>query len=89
MLKLCDRRDLALMCIMYDFRQKGMYEKKTNHMTRAADGYTFELTVPHIGVYAKSPCYPGANMWNSLPVDTQNLNNKSQFKCEMRNRLKH
>ena len=37
--KLGDRRNLALLCIMFDLRQKGMYEKKGNRITRATEGY--------------------------------------------------
>ena len=86
--KLCNRRNLALLCIMYDLRQKGLYERKANRVTRAAEGYTFDLTVPHMGVYAKSPYYVGASMWNALPVNIQNLNSKERFKCEIKERLK-
>ena len=70
--KLCDQRNLFLMCIMYNLYQKGMYEKIANRATRAADGYTFNLTIPNMGVYAKSPYYVGASMWNLLPVNVQN-----------------
>ena len=58
------------MCIMYDLYQKGkMYEKIENRATQAADGYTFDLTIPNMGVYAKSPYYVGASMLNLLPVN--------------------
>ena len=40
--KLCDRRNLALMCIMYDLCQNRLYEKIANRATRAADGYIFD-----------------------------------------------
>ena len=89
--KRCDRRNLFLMCIMYDLYQKKMYEKIANHATRAADGYIFDLTIPNMRVYAKSPYYValvGASMWNLLPVNVQNKNNKEQFKHEVRERLK-
>ena len=71
--KLCDRRKLALMCIMYDLCQNRMYEKIANRATRATDGYSFELSVHYKGAYAKSPYYVGANMWNSLPVNVRNI----------------
>ena len=61
--KLCDRRNLALMCIMYELCQNRMYEKTVNRPTRAAEGYMFDLTIPHMNVYSKSPYYTGANMW--------------------------
>ena len=86
--KLCDRRNVALMCIMYDLCRNRMYEKVASRVTRAADGYTFDLTVPHMGVYAKSPYYVGANMWNVLPLNIRNSNTKAHFKYEIKDRLK-
>ena len=86
--KLCDRRNLFLMCIMYDLYQKGTYEKIANRATRTADGYTFDLTILNMGVYAKSLYYVGASIWNLLPVNVRNKNNKEQFKHEVRERLK-
>ena len=64
-----------------------MYEKHGNRVTRAAAGYNFDLTVPHTGVYAKSPYYIGANMWNKLPTNIRSMNKKECFKNEIRNRL--
>ena len=52
--KLCDRRKLALLCLMFDFRQRGMYAKTGLRTTRATDGYKFELTIHHVRSYAKS-----------------------------------
>ena len=60
--KLNNRRHLALMCIMYDLRQNNMYKKEVTRFTRANEGYNFDLTGPHMGVYAKSPYYIGASM---------------------------
>ena len=65
------------MCIMYDLCRNRMYEKIANQVTKAADGYTFDLTVPHMGVYAKSPYYVGAN-----------INTKAHFKYKIKDRLK-
>ena len=85
--KLGDRRNLALLCIMFDLRQKGMYEKKGNRITRVTEGYTFELSIAHMGLFVKSPYYIGANMWNRLPVNIQKMNNKERFKNEIKSRL--
>ena len=87
--KLCDRRNLALSCIMFDLRQKGLYEKKSTRITCATDGYRFELLTPHKELYAKSPHFVGANIWNRLPANVQNMNNKEHFKRELRRRLKN
>ena len=86
--KLCVRRNIALTSIMYDLCQNRMYEKIANRPTRAAEGFTFDLNILHMGVYSKSPYYMGASMWNLLPVNIRNLNNKIQFKYEIRDRLK-
>ena len=74
---------------MYDLCQNGMYEKKATRATRAAEGYIFYQSVPNMGVYASSPYYMGANMWNLLPVNTQNMKKKEPLKYELKERLKH
>ena len=50
-------RNLALLCIMYEIRQNNMYEKESARLTRATEGFNFDLAVdlPHLGIYAKSP----------------------------------
>ena len=87
--KLSIRRNMALMCIMFDLRQNNMYKKKGIRMTRANDGYIFDVSIPRIGIYAKSPYYSGANMWNKLPVNMQNMSKKDSFKCQLRDSLDH
>ena len=82
--KLSDRRDLVLMCMMYDLCQQGLYERKVTRVTCAADGLMFDLMVPQKGIYAKSRYYVGANKWNSLPVNIRNTGNKEQFKQQFR-----
>ena len=87
--KLCDRRTVSLSCIMYDLYQQGMYERNVTRVTRAANGFTFDLMVPRMSVYAKSPYYVGANVWNLLPTDIRNTDSKDEFKQKMRDHLKH
>ena len=65
-----------------------MYEKIPNRVTPATEGYIFDLTIPQLGVYAKSPFYVGANMWNLLPVNIRNSNTKVRFKNELKDHLK-
>ena len=86
--KLCDRMDLALLCLMYDLCKQERYERIANRVTRATNGYVFDLTMPHMSVYSKSPYYVGANMWNSLPINIRNSDSKEQFKQNMRDFLK-
>ena len=75
------------MCLMFDMSQMKLYEKKGNRVTRAADGYKFDYSTAYTGVYSKSPFYVGANMWNKLPINMQNLHNKDQFKRELRDHI--
>ena len=57
-----------------------------NRVTRATDGYKFDLKIPHSGIYPKSPYYVGANSWNNLLPNIQNMTSKAQFKKELRAR---
>ena len=82
--RLSDRRNMALLCIMFDLRQSEMYKKQEVRATRATEGYIFDLVIPHTGLYNKSPYYVGANMWNRLPVNIRNMNKKEHFKREIR-----
>ena len=41
-----------------------------------------------MGVYAKSPYYVGANMWNVLSFNIRNSNTKAHFKYEIKDHLK-
>ena len=80
---------MVLMSIMFDLRQNNMYEKAETRITRANDDYIFYVTIPRLGLYAKSPYYIGGNMWNRQPVNIQNMNNKKQFKSQIRDLFEH
>ena len=68
---------------MFDLYQKGMYAKIGLRTTRATDGYKFELNLPHVGSYTKSPYYTRANMWNKLPVNIQHMNKKEHLSVKL------
>ena len=51
--QLCDRRNIVLLCIMFDLCQKGLYMKKSVRFTCATDGYNLDLAIPRLGLYAK------------------------------------
>ena len=51
-------------------------------LQRANQVYIFYLKVSHTGIYAYSPYYIGANIWNNLSVTLQNNNKKAQLKKE-------
>ena len=74
---------------MYELRQNNMYEKEVIRITRANEEYKFDPTLPHMGLYAKSPYYIGANMWNRLLVNLQTSNNKGQLKKKVGSLLKN
>ena len=69
---------------MYDLRQNNKYEKIGIPVTRANDGY---VMTPHVGIYANSPNYVGASMWNRLPLDLRNIPIKEHYKRELKNYL--
>ena len=69
---------------MYDLFKEGMYEKIGNRATRANDGYRFDMHIPRTRVYARSPYYMGAVMWENLPLRIRQSNTKSKFKQELK-----
>ena len=67
MVRLEKRRSLQLYNIMFDLRQRGLFEKHHNRQTRNANKYIFDINQINLGIYTKSPYYPGAIQWNNLP----------------------
>ena len=74
------RRDLSLLCMMYELKQLHLYER----VIKQDDKYTFQPDIAAVGVYTRSPYYIGANLWNNLPVNIQQARTKAQFKCEVK-----
>ena len=79
-----NRRNLSLLCIMYDLKQQQLYEKIGNRVTRQGEKYIFQTEISNVGVYMRSPYYIGANLWNNLPYDVQNARTKAQFKLNLK-----
>ena len=48
-----------------EYVQKIKHLKKNKKKKHAAGGYNFDLTVPHMGIYARSPFYIGANIYGT------------------------
>ena len=79
-----ERRKLQLYNIMFDLKQKGLFEKMHNRNTRNADKYIFDTNHVNLDIYVKSPYYVGAKYWNDLPKETQNSRSKMQFKTAIK-----
>ena len=78
------RRDLNLLCIMYDLKQHHVYERIGVRPTRHGDKYVFQTEISSTGAYTRSPYYIGAKLWNDLPMNIQFARTKSQFKNDLR-----
>ena len=82
--QLKERRDLNLLCILYEMKQLHLYERVGDRATRQGDKYVFKTDIAIVGPYARSPYYLGSKLWNSLPINIQNANTKAQFKHEIK-----
>ena len=78
------RRDMSLLCLMYDLKQLHLYELIGERATRQGDKYTFTTNVSTTSIYERSPYYTGSKLWNNLPAYVQNARSKTQFKCELK-----
>ena len=56
-------------------------------MTRNAERYEFKTDIVHKDIYAKSPYYRGVCLWNSIPIDCQNLLDGRMFKNNIKKQL--
>ena len=82
--RLKERRDLNLLCILYEMKQLHLYERVGDCSTRQGDKYEFKMDIAVVGPYARSPYYLGSKLWNSLPIHIQNATTKAQFKHEVK-----
>ena len=79
-----ERRDLNLLCIMYEMKQLQLHERIGVRATRQGDKYTFHTDIANVGAYTRSPYYTGSRLWNNLPSHIQNVQTKTQFKNEVK-----
>ena len=79
-----DRRDLSLLCIMYEMKQMQLYERVGERITRQHDKYIFQTDVVNVGTYARSPYYCGSMLWNKLPSRIHEARTKAHFKSELK-----
>ena len=57
-----ERRDLNLLCIMYDLKQLHLYERISDCETMQGDKYIFQTYIALLGIYARSPYYVGSKL---------------------------
>ena len=79
-----ERRDLNLLCIMYDLKQLHLYERTRDRETRQGKTYIFQTYIALVGIYTRSPYYVGSKLWNNIPSNIQNTGTKAQFKHELK-----
>ena len=65
---------------MYVLKCNGQYQKEGIRNTCSTEKYIFESDIVHSGIYAKSPYYKRANLWNDIPMNLQKLPDKCKFK---------
>ena len=66
--KLDIRRHTQLLNIMFNLRQSAYFRTEGPRITRAANNYVFHTDIIHAWIYAISPYYEGAKLWNGLPA---------------------
>ena len=69
-----------LTCIWRNINKDFIKIKIPLRHTRAAEGPTIYLPVPHTELYKKSVFYHGAFLWNNLPVNIRMQENIDSFK---------
>ena len=79
-----ERRDLNLLCIMYEMKQLHIYERIGVCATRQCDNYVFHTDITVTGAYGRSPYYIESKLWNDLPSDIQHARTKTQFQNELK-----
>ena len=58
---------------MYVLKCNGQYQKEGIRNTCSTEKYIFESDIVHSGIYAKSPYYKGAILYNDIPMNLQRL----------------
>ena len=81
------RREAQLLNIMLSLKLKNKYKTDSARVTRNADRFEFKTYIVHKDIYAKSPYFRGVSLWNSLPIDYQNLLDSRTFKYNIKKHL--
>ena len=81
------RRDVQLLNIMFLLKINNKFKKESVRITRNAERYVFNTEIVHKDIYAKSPFYCGVSLWNSIPIEYQNLIERRTFKTSIKKHL--
>ena len=73
---LVERREIALLTLMFDMRSDIRYVNQAVANTRQADRITFKTK--------RSPYFVGSAMWNNLPVGLQKSDTKVIFRTGLK-----
>ena len=84
---LVTRRETFLLNIMFMLKCDNRFRKEGLRDTRSIERYVFNTENVHMDVYAKSPYFKGVALWNSLPLDIQNINTSALFKSAVKRHL--
>ena len=79
-LALVERREIALLNLLFDMRTDFRYINPVVANTRQADRITFKTNLVQYDFYKRSPYFIGSSLWNGLPVDLQKSYSKKVFK---------
>ena len=75
---------LQLLNIMYALKGQSQFELIRDRNTRAAEKYTFATNIVNLDIYARSPYFVGAKLWDNLPLHIQNIDTKAHFKKSLK-----
>ena len=69
-----------LLCIRNAVIENTLKTKSGDVHTRQNDGLTIHLPIPRTKIMRKMPFYWGSQIWNTLPLNIRQLNEKCAFK---------
>ena len=70
---------------MYNLASDNKFRKLHERRTRTTDKYVFNTDVVKLSIYSNSPYYKGVQLWNNLPEDLKEIDDKSTFNCCIKN----
>ena len=82
------RRTLQLLIIILKNMSGKLPLLEHERLTRHNDGQKIKLIIPRNEHVRHSPYYTGCKIWNSLPLEVREMDQKS-FKTEVKNRIKN
>ena len=80
LLSLDQRRIIQLLSLMFNHKARYDARRQFPRNTRNAKRYTFYTECFNNDQYKNSPYFEGSNIWDTLPRDTIDCDNKFEFK---------